>query len=761
MGLYTDSTGKKTIEIPDDVAPARRQEIIKQRGLKPLDAKGTGYVSPHQKEVDRRFKKLQELEKKSPLRSKLTETSNDLAQGTAGGVFSSFNDEASGLVSGAMGALRGRNPVEEYRIGRDVERRLTQQARERSPVASTVGEIAGAVAQPTEAITAPLGKVAGLVGKVSPRAARAAKAAKLAVADSRVGTALARSPLARAVGTGAGQGALNAAGENENLANLPGDVVRGSIAGGAGAAVFAGATRAGQAGLDFLRAGTPERVEETAYGTIGRMLDRRGPRGARAARRAAENAGMRAGQDVVPGEMAAQQAEKTLGRAAAQGNDEILADLSPSLRGTYGGIARNTELDVANDIGKLSESRLDARGPNFMGKLEDNVGTADATSRQVEIAQAKKAAGARDYNDTVMKKPFVWSDDIEDITVGANASDDMRQGLKEAARIIRNTHDDNGKLMDPTALGWRFNEAGDVMYMKVPNMESFDLVKRGFDTRISEALAAGRNDEARRVSKTLNMLKERIGNNNPDYLKALANQRDLFQKQEAVEKGQELMQRLQGNRPGRGARELLHELRALPANQQMDYRLGVVDAMTRLDSKQNPLATWQNMTRSPEQKKVMEWVFGDKAELEKFNRWVRRERNSAATDIAGNTKAGSISSNALLAAEGADVKTNPLFNAFKGYAFGGPIGGISGAAMAFSNKLRGRTGDVQELMGQMLMSKGSVGGEKISEGIRRTGKRVAAREAKQAKTLKGVAKGSQQLFSGFGSTKAYGTEEEY
>lgn len=156
----------------------------------------------------------------------------------------------------------------------------------------------------------------------------------------------------------------------------------------------------------------------------------------------------------------------------------------------------------------------------------------------------------------------------------------------------------------------------------------------------------------------------------------------------------------------------------------------------------------------------MEWAFGSPKDLARFNRWVRRERNAAATDVAGNTKVGSITSNAMLASEATDIKSNPLMEAFKGYAFGGTPGGVAGFVRGMSNKLRGRTDDVQEIMARLLMSKGSVDGERISEGIRRTGSRVAKREADRKAVLRQIGRGTGPLLSSAVATRKMEDDEE-
>ncbi len=766
MALYKKKDGK-ILEIPDDVPETRRNEILREEGIGPrtgainVQPRKSPVLTDEQKEVQKRVK-FERHADRLPGNSTL----RDVATLGRKGILGSYSDEVTGALSSPIGAVKGlfngKGFVEggksEYRMARDTERELQRSASAESPTLGTIAEVGGSlgpggIAENLIARAAP--RVASAVSRVAPRAALgvggrvAARAA--GSPTGRLAARAAQSPLGQAVRSGAIGGAINAGGENQDLSRLPGDLLHGAQVGAIAGGAMGALGKAGTHIYDRFKANAPENVENRAYSAIGKLLDRTGPEGSRVARRARAAA---TGDDA--GAIAAEQVEKRIGRATAQGVDEIVADQSPSLRGLYGGVARNTGLDVANDIGLRSEARQAARQEKFVPNVTANAGEADAVAREVAIQQARKEAGSRDYNDEVMKKPFVWNDKIQDIMQGPNSSDDIQSGLRNAAKIIKNTYDKNDKLMDPKALGWDFNEAGDVVFKRVPNMESFDILKKGFDEDIGTAIRAGHMDAARRKSKTLTLIKDRIGENNPGWIKALSNQRDQYQKLEALDQGTKVLGRLKNGE----AREVLSEIKNLPAHKQQEYKLGIIDALTRKDKDANPFLQWDNVYRSPEQKKVMEFAFGGKEEAQKFNRWVRRERNAGHTDTAGNTKQGSISSQALLAAQDGGGQSGPLLSALKGYAYGGSTGGWAGFVRGGANMVRGTTDDAQELMGRLLMSKGEHKGEKISEGIRRVGKRVAAREARRTERLKTYARGGQQLVSGAVASKSYGDDDE-
>lgn len=150
-----------------------------------------------------------EREPYSPLRSAATGFASGASMGT--------DDELAGVGAGIKGAMSGKNPLDAYYAGRDNYRGIKENSREDNPWADGLGQFAGAVAVP------------GLA----------------AAGNARLGGAI-----ATGAKVGAAQGAIQGAGDAEELSDVPKEslwgAATGGVIGGAGGVIGRGIARPGQ-----------------------------------------------------------------------------------------------------------------------------------------------------------------------------------------------------------------------------------------------------------------------------------------------------------------------------------------------------------------------------------------------------------------------------------------------------------------------------------------------------------------------------------
>lgn len=621
------------------------------------------------------------------------------AQGFENGATFNLNDEmrggATALLHGLPSAAMNLDPsiiASDYTGARDQVRDTSRRFAEESPVASSVGEIAGALANPMGAG----GDALRIGARVLPRLGRAADF-------------LEAGPVRQAIATGVNQGALNGFGSSEN--DPLGGTLEGAALGGAFGGAAGGLAHGVRRGFQAIRDSAPENAGRAAYARIANLLN---------------NAHM------TPAD-----AQRELDLTRAGGGRPMVADLTSGTQALAAHSARRAEMPGAADLRTASLMRTADRPETLHNQIAghfDDVSTGtDAIALREANTGARKAHGNASYGD-VLDRDFVWNDHLDDFVHGAGPS--TKAALKRGADLLRD------ERLDPAQLGYQFNAAGDVEYLRVPNMRVFDYVKRGFDDEIKTALKAGDNNRARVLSDEIGRLKEGIGRSNPDYADVLATQRDFYQKDFAITKGQEIVSRLTGTRSD--PRVLLNELKAIKPDDLDHVRSGFADTLLNLrdqGGKGRGVTVLRDMLSSPNKRLVLERLFDGKGNLGRFERWFNREIRAAETDakISGPQ---SITSEIGLATEGgqADPFSEVAQAALRGYGFGGTPGLISNA-IAGVKKLRPterRPGF--EAMARLLMSDGNG----LAAGLRSTQEFERLRRAMNILRARQFAKAGQQ-----------------
>jgi hypothetical protein len=634
---------------PAAAAPAAQQQ-------QPMDADA--------QEVSRRVT----AEKKNNATGLFGQSGADYWRRTTQGFLGNFWDEMAGAgsaaTSGVKKAVQTGNIGEighEYRLSRDTERQLTNEAVQRTGTGGTIAEIAGALANP-------IGDGAALLkfgGKAIPLLAKA-------------GTKLAAAPaLVRGVAAGANQGAFNAAGSADNNDHILSTIGQGAAVGGAMGGIFGGATTGARRVVQILRDRGTDAAERVAYNRIGTMLDKGG--------------------------MSPLTAQRELAVTNARGGNGMVQDLTPGLRAQAGAIARRPEVAGSNDLINGGEDRLMGRNDRFDTELKNRVGNADATAHMDQLKATRQAQGNVDYQQALDGK-FHWNQPLQDFV--DKADPEIHAAFRDGARLASLHDQDIGQL------GMQIGADGKPIMSTTPSMRVFDYTKRAMDAKISQAYRSGDNAYAAGLSNQLGKFKQLIMDANPDYAPALAKQRDFFQRAEATQFGLGVVKRLQSDPKG-----VLKDIQALDPAHHDDARQGIADALINLRSqKADPSQFVRTLAnRSPEARQVLEFTLGGPKSFNQFRRFLDREGRSTAADLYTAPGRQSITSHmdGAQASLGSDVGSLAE-NVGRGFGFGGPIGGGAAFLRKMNDFRTGMSPQALDAMAHALMTDGKTLPEKVA-----------------------------------------------
>ncbi len=695
----TQMPNGKYVDVPDAITPQGLQRIQQQNTPSRAErvAAGQPRAPSAQDAINARADKFEKMG-----------AGHGAVDSFISGITGGFSDRLGAAVSaGTKGVYRAVRDGDVGQIGDTyneelgTQRELQRRYEEAHPVASTVGEIAGAVASPVgtgASALAGAGRLAGKAGISGAERVLAKGAAKLSTA----------SPIVQGVAAGGVQGALNAAGHTENAADIPGAAVEGAgigaLTGGALGAVTHGAAR----GVQILRDRTPANAERTAYSRVAQMLSN-------------------GGTD-------AKKVASEISATDAAGGDAMVQDMTPGLRAQAGAISRKPGVPASNELIERGDQRIQDRRARFGEQVRQNADVpaagSDALARGDQIQAGRDAAGKSDYaKGGVMDTSITPTPELQ--TYLRNAPDEVQSALKNGYREMLLRDETPADFVGP-----------DGVFTHIPNLRTFDYVKRGFDTQIGQALKSGDRAGAQGLSYQLDKLKGVLADANPNdagYKQILATQRDAFQKQNALDIGSGVLKRV-GSEP----RQVMRDLKELEPHQVDDARVGIIDALINSDNKADPVAYFRGLMRNDNQRKVMEFAFGGQDKLAGFEKWVGREVRATRADVL--TAPGRQSETArfqLANEENESGVGSVLSNAMRGYAFGGAIGAGSGVVRTLQNIATGTTKLGQEEIAKILLSKG----ENLVKGTEAAQAFQKARRAGNVNRARTMSKAGQQIYT--------------
>lgn len=608
----------------------------------------------------------------------------DLANGPvqgsfAKGITSSFNDEIAGLGGAlTMGIPKALWNMDPSKIADEYYiSRDTQRERDRRR--EEYAPVTSLMGELAGAATSPIGASSRFAGAVP-----------------------------SAISVGAKQGALNAAGAADSLSDVPGKVLEGSLLGAATGGAIGGATHLGSRGLQILKDARPENASRAAYERVAKLLD---------------NAG------ITP-----RQAARQIAVTDARGGDAMVQDMTPGLGAVAANLSTKAEVRGSNELIQRGAERIGNRQANFGQQVRETAGLPmdDALVRGDQLAAARKAHGQEGYAEGgVMDTPITPTLELQRYL--KDAPEEVQGAMRGAYREMLLRDQVPGQAVGP-----------DGLFTHIPNLRTFDYIKRGFDEQIGKAMRAGDRSTAQGLSYQLNKLKGVLADaNSADeaYKKLLAEQRDAFQQQSALELGQNVLSKIT-----KEPRTVLRELRKLGEAEQREARIGIIDALINVDTKANPVGFYKGVTRNPVQREIMEFAFGGKGNLGRFDRWVNRELKSQAAD---NFTAVGRQSGTMRYAGGELDDVSPeqevLTAALRGMGFGGTTGFLSNSVAALRRIGSTTSKATQEEIAKILLSKG----ENIVQGTEAASAYKVGREARNRRRAETAAKAGQQVFTDY------------
>lgn len=207
---------------------------------------------------------------RNPLFSNL---SPDQYRGYEQGQLLSFGDELKGAVSagtkGVYSAITKGDIGEigkEYTTARDTDRELNRRSEQDSPIGYNASNIAGSLIVPVGGELKGVGKA----GELLSRAGLDGVGSKLVSLGDKSQDF---NPIVKAIIAGGKQGGLNAAGQSDNLASMPGDTLAGTALGAIGGGAVGGAAHLGARGVQILKDALPQNAQRTAMTRIASLLD--------------------------------------------------------------------------------------------------------------------------------------------------------------------------------------------------------------------------------------------------------------------------------------------------------------------------------------------------------------------------------------------------------------------------------------------------------------------------------------------------------
>jgi len=700
MSLVTMPNGE-VVDVPDDITPDGLKRIQANYSAKPAAQKpqASTRVDARQAGISRKARQLNEQS---------TGFGADLTRSVMKGLtFGTMDEIAGGAMAATQGVYRAIRDGDISQIGntyretRDVERERDRIAADRSPVQSTLGEIGGAVLNPIG--TGARGLQAAAKG------AEAVGLTRAAGALSKGGAKLANAgALTQGVAAGALQGSLNAAGNADELSDVPGAALGGAALGGVAGGALAGAGQLVGRGAQILKDARPENAERTAYSRIANLLD--------------------------SGGTTANKVEREIAVTDARGGDGMVQDVLPSLRAQAGAISRKPSVSGSNDLIERGEQRIQDRRARFGDQVRDTADVPsigdDALARADTLGATRKQNGQEGYKEGgIMDTPIQPTPNLQAYL--KDAPEEVQGAMRGAYREMMLRDQSPGDFVGT-----------DGVFTHIPNLRTFDYVKRSFDQQIGQAIRSGDKSTAQGLSYQLDKLKGVLAEANPnnaEYATLLKSQRDLFQKQNALEIGTNVLGRV-----GREPRLVMRDLKALEPHQVDDARVGILDALINADSKADPVAYYRSLTRNPAQREVMEFAFGGKGNLGRFDRWVNREVRGTRADVL--TAPGRQSETARFAMADADAGEgagNVLQSAMRGFAFGGVTGAVSGAVRKLGDIATGTSRVTQEEIAKILLSKG----ENLVKGTEAAAAYQKAREVGNRRRARMLGKAGQQIYT--------------
>jgi hypothetical protein len=309
----------------------------------------------------------------------------------------------------------------------------------------------------------------------------------------------------------------------------------------------------------------------------------------------------------------------------ANGVPLALMDQGDNLRGLAGSLSRRPGASRTL-VREAVIDRQAGQGERVRGAIERDLGPIVNPMDQGDqlIQQARTAA--KPLYEKAYSNPGASVVDMQDLA----GRPSFRKALQKAANLAAEEGD------NPMALGFQFDEAGDVLLTDVPSFKTMDYIKRGLDDVVEgfrDSTTGKLNlntGEARATNETLRTFISRMDKVNPDYAAARAAYAGPAKQREALDMGRKSVnmsadeiQRLTQNMGDDQIEQFLSGHRAALA-ETLDRRVDGADKANAL------LGT-------PRKRQALGALYEGRGDLARFHRTLTDEQAAAETYRTVNT----------------------------------------------------------------------------------------------------------------------------
>lgn len=400
------------------------------------------------------------------------------------GMAAPFRAGARAITGGDEGKGIGERFSGAYEIELENQRRMQREAEARSPIATGVGETAGAVMS----MASPAGRAQSWLGAMG-----------------------------RGGGVGAVYGGLYGFGSGEGVEDRLSQAKTGGVIGGS-------LGMAAPAALSGVKA---------AAGPVARTVRSLIASESEAARRVATAVAKdrTLGQGLTPQQVI---------QARQQGQPIANIDAGGETTRALARSAANQSPEARAALDRMVNDRFEGQGDRVTNWLRSRTrGPGDASATREDLLdrsrRANKAAYAKAYSDG---SKGIWTPELERLS----GSPDVLAAMKSAANTGKSRSINDGfGAFNP---GVEISETGIVNFTKgrqgaptYPDLRYWDYVKRELDDAASAARRAGRVEEAGRIGGQARLLRDELDNAVPAYRAARQGAAAFFQADDALEAG--------------------------------------------------------------------------------------------------------------------------------------------------------------------------------------------------------------------------------
>lgn len=300
-----------------------------------------------------------------------------------------------------------------------------------------------------------------------------------------------------------------------------------------------------------------------------------------------------------------------------------LADADPALRSLAGSTVRKSP-DARGIAEQTLIPRQRGQYDRLIGAIDRDLGPIANVPQLSDDLIKKARADAGPLYDQAYSAPGASSVDIS----GIIKTPIGQQGLQRAGARVQNQLGPDGQPIDPTSLGFDFNDAGETMLTRTPSFQQLDQFKQGLDDVINagyDPISRQYTPEAAQAIDLKNRLVSQIDSVNPAYKDARAAYAGPAADRAALQQGKDAL-RLPPD-------AMNFQRQALGTSEQAQYGLGYRSGMAEQAGKTRYAANpWETAYGTPQAQQKVGALFPEGAD--RFGRQYGLESQMAQTNNA-------------------------------------------------------------------------------------------------------------------------------